>query len=112
MRLPARIEITSVSPPASGARSGAAASSVCGLMARNSTSGAASPASGGLSAMPRSAASAAIAGDGLGSRIVARAGARPPASQPRSSASPILPAPTRTSDCGQLSVAPLTATTP
>ena len=39
IRLPARIDRTSVAAPASGARSGAAASSVCGLMARNRTSG-------------------------------------------------------------------------
>ena len=113
MVLPARIDTTSVPAPASGAMEGAAASSICGLMARTSAAGA-GPTSAdrptwgrarrhraaGMEVDALRGAESAHPGRGCGSTMVVAAGSRPRASQPSSMAPPILPAPTRTREAG------------
>ena len=101
MVLPAMMESTSVPSPTSGAMSGAAWSSICGLMASTSTSGALRLAMGGLRATPLPVQRATSSGAANGSKTQTAEGGSPRASHPCSMAPPILPAPTSTSEAGR-----------
>src|SRR6185437_4079827 len=98
MVLPARIETTSVAAPACAVICGAAASSICGLIAMTRASGGDC---GQARAIPRSAQRARSSGPGSGSTTLIRLASRPRSSQPCNKAPPILPAPTRTREAGK-----------
>ncbi len=95
MRLPARIETTSVSGPTSFESFGATLSSICGLIASSKVP-AGGPSGGAPQSMkPCASHSAATSMPGCGSTTSTRPGA-PARASPESSAAPILPAPTKT----------------